>query len=261
MGQKVNPIGMRLGINRTWESRWYANTGEYARLLHEDLAVRKFLKEKLKQAGVSRIVIERPHKKCRVTVYTARPGVVIGKKGEDIQKLRKALADRVKGAEVFLNLVEVRKPEVDATLVAESVAQQLERRVAFRRAMKRSMQSCMRMGGQGIRITVAGRLGGAEIARTEWYREGRVPLHTLRADVDYGTAEATTAYGIIGVKCWVFKGEIFDRDPMAQDKRAAESGENRPRRDNDRDDRPRRDRDDRGPRGPRGRRDGASAGA
>lgn len=261
MGQKVNPIGMRLGINRTWESRWYANTGEYARLLHEDLAVRKFLKEKLKQAGVSRIVIERPHKKCRVTVYTARPGVVIGKKGEDIQKLRKALSDRVKDAEVHLNLVEVRKPEVDATLVAESVAQQLERRVAFRRAMKRSMQSCMRLGGLGIRITVAGRLGGAEIARTEWYREGRVPLHTLRADVDYGTAEASTAYGIIGIKCWVFKGEIFDRDPMAQDKRAAETGDNRPRRDNDREDRPRRDRDDRGPRGPRGRRDGATAGA
>jgi small subunit ribosomal protein S3 len=260
MGQKVNPIGLRLGINRTWESRWYANTGEYARLLHEDLAVRAYLKQKLKQAGVSRIVIERPHKKCRVTVYTARPGVVIGKKGEDIQKLRNELTKRVKGAEVHLNLVEVRKPEIDATLVAESIAQQLERRVAFRRAMKRSMQSAMRMGAQGIRITVAGRLGGAEIARTEWYREGRVPLHTMRADIDYGTAEATTAYGIIGIKAWVFKGEIFERDPMAQDKRAADtSGDARPRRDNDRDDRPRRDRDDRNNRGRRN--DRAPAGA
>ena len=251
MGQKVNPIGLRLGVNRTWESRWYANTGEYARLLHEDLAIRAYLKTKLKQAGISRIVIERPHKKCRVTVYTARPGVVIGKKGEDIQKLRKDLAARVKDADVFLNLVEVRKPEIDAQLVAESVAQQLERRVAFRRAMKRTMQSAMRLGAQGIRINVAGRLGGAEIARMEWYREGRVPLHTLRADVDYGFAEASTAYGIIGVKVWVFKGEIYERDPMAQDKRAQESGENRARRDNDREDRPRRDRDDRGPRRPR----------
>lgn len=245
MGQKVNPIGMRLGVNRTWDSRWYANTGEYARLLHEDIAVRAFLKKKLKQAGVSRIVIERPHKKCRVTVYTARPGIVIGKKGEDIQKLRKELTGMVADSEVFLNLVEVRKPELDATLVAESVAQQLERRVAFRRAMKRAMQSTMRMGAGGIRITVAGRLGGAEIARTEWYREGRVPLHTLRADVDYGTAEASTAYGVIGVKCWVFKGEIFERDPMAQDKRAQEVGEPRPRRDDRDDRRPRGDRDDR----------------
>jgi small subunit ribosomal protein S3 len=260
MGQKVNPIGLRLGVNRTWESRWYANTGEYARLLHEDLAIRAYLKTKLKQAGISRIVIERPHKKCRVTVYTARPGVVIGKKGEDIQKLRKDLAARVKDADVFLNLVEVRKPEIDAQLVAESVAQQLERRVAFRRAMKRTMQSAMRLGAQGIRINVSGRLGGAEIARMEWYREGRVPLHTLRADVDYGFAEATTAYGIIGVKTWVFKGEIFERDPMAQDKRAQESGENRARRDNDREDRPRRDRDDnRGPRRPRRGEDRAGA--
>jgi small subunit ribosomal protein S3 len=263
MGQKVNPISMRLGINRTWDSRWYANTGEYAKLLHEDIAVRAFLKKKLKQAGVSRIVIERPHKKCRVTVYTARPGIVIGKKGEDIAKLRNDLTAIVKDAEVFLNLVEIRKPELDATLVAESVAQQLERRVAFRRAMKRAMQSSMRMGAGGIRITVAGRLGGAEIARTEWYREGRVPLHTLRADVDYGVAEATTAYGIIGIKCWVFKGEIFERDPMAQDKRAAEVGDARPRRDNDREDRrPRNDRNDRDNRGRgRGRGDNAQAGA
>jgi small subunit ribosomal protein S3 len=253
MGQKVNPIGLRLGVNRTWESRWFAQRGLYADLLHQDLKIREYLKAKLKQAGISRIVIERPHGKCRVTVYTARPGVVIGRKGEDIQKLRKELSVMAGNSEVFLNLVEVRKPEIDAQLVAESVAQQLERRVAFRRAMKRSMQSAMRLGAQGIRITVAGRLGGAEIARTEWYREGRVPLHTLRADVDYGTTEATTAYGIIGVKVWVFKGEIYERDPMAQDKRAQESGENRPRRDNDREDRPRRERDDRGGERPRGR--------
>jgi small subunit ribosomal protein S3 len=262
MGHKVNPIGLRLQINRTWESRWYANTGEYGRLLHEDLKVRAFLKKKLNQAGISRIVIERPHKKCRVTIYTARPGLVIGKKGADIDKLRKELAAQVSGADVVLNLVEVRKPEVDAQLVAESVAQQLERRVAFRRAMKRSMQSCMRMGGQGIRITVSGRLGGAEIARTEWYREGRVPLHTLRADVDYGFAEASTAYGVIGVKAWVFKGEILQRDPYAQDKRAQETGGggDRPRRD---DDRPRRDdrgnRNDRGGRRDRRERDNAPA--
>lgn len=244
MGQKVNPIGLRLGINRTWESRWYAPTGEYARLLHEDLEIRAFLKKQLKQAGVARIVIERPHKKCRVTVYAARPGVIIGKKGEDISKLRAQLAKRVNGAEVFLNLVEVRKPEIDAQLIAESVAQQLERRVAFRRAMKRVMQSAMRLGALGIRINVAGRLGGAEIARTEWYREGRVPLHTLRGDVDYGVAEAMTAYGIIGIKTWVFKGDVFERDPMHQDKRANEVGESRPRQ--EREDRPRRDREDRG---------------
>ncbi|KAF0185533.1 MAG: small subunit ribosomal protein S3 [Hyphomonadaceae bacterium] len=244
MGQKVNPIGLRLGINRTWESRWYANSNDYSRLLHEDLAIRAYLKKALKQAGISRIIIERPHKKCRVTVYAARPGVIIGKKGEDISKLRNQLAKLIDGAEVFLNLVEVRKPEIDATLVAESVAQQLERRVAFRRAMKRTMQSAMRLGALGIRITVAGRLGGAEIARTEWYREGRVPLHTLRGDVDYGVAQATTAYGIIGVKAWVFKGEVFERDPMHQDKKAAEVGDSRPRRDDT--DRPRRDREDRG---------------
>lgn len=252
MGQKVNPIGLRLGINRTWESRWYASSQDYARLLHEDLEIRAYLKKQLKQAGVSRIVIERPHKKCRVTVYAARPGVIIGKKGEDISKLRGQLAKRVQGAEVFLNLIEVRKPEIDAQLIAESVAQQLERRVAFRRAMKRVMQSAMRLGALGIRITVAGRLGGAEIARTEWYREGRVPLHTLRGDVDYGVAEAMTAYGIIGIKTWVFKGEVLQRDPMHQDKRAAEAGsaprqerEDRPRRDNrDREDRGRRRRND-----------------
>lgn len=246
MGQKVNPIGLRLGVNRTWESRWYAPTTEYARLLHEDMEIRKYLKSHLKQAGISRVIIERPHKKCRVTVYAARPGVIIGKKGEDIAKLRATLSKKVKGAEVFLNLVEVRKPEIDATIVAESVAQQLERRVAFRRAMKRVMQSAIRLGALGIRVNVSGRLGGAEIARTEWYREGRVPLHTLRGDVDYGVAEASTAYGIIGVKVWIFKGEVFEHDPMAQDKRITEANnDSRPtgrRERGERDDRPNRSR-------------------
>ncbi len=222
MGQKVNPVGFRLGINRTWDSRWYAEGHEYARLLHEDVAIRKYLHAGLKQAGVSKIVIERPHKKCRVTIHTARPGVVIGKKGADIEKLRKQISDMT-ASEVHLNIVEVRKPEIDAKLVAEGVAQQLERRVAFRRAMKRSVQSAMRLGAEGIRINCGGRLGGAEIARSEWYREGRVPLHTLRADVDYGTAEAKTAYGIIGIKVWVFKGEILEHDPMAQERRATEA--------------------------------------
>ena len=253
MGQKVNPIGLRLGVNRTWDSRWYANTRDFSRLLHEDIKIRKFVREKLKAAGVSKIIIERPLKKCRVTIFTAKPGVVIGKKGTDIEKLRKDLAKMAPGAEVHLNLVEVRKPETDANLVAEGVAQQLERRVAFRRAMKRAMQSAMRLGAQGIRINVSGRLGGAEIARMEWYREGRVPLHTLRADVDYGFAEADTAYGKIGVKTWIFKGEILEHDPMAQDKRSLETGESRERR--DRDDRgPPRSRDDRPPSGERPRR-------
>ncbi len=233
MGQKVNPIGLRLGINRTWDSRWYANTGEYAVLLHQDIAIRKFLRGRMKNAGISKIVIERPHKKCRVTIHTARPGVVIGKKGADIESLRKELAKMVDG-EVFLNLVEVRKPEIDATLVAENVAQQLEKRVAFRRAMKRSLQSSMRMGAKGCKIMVAGRLGGAEIARTEQYQEGSVPLHTLRADVDYGTAEAKTAYGIIGIKAWVFKGEIMEHDPMASERRAENTGEARGRQERDR---------------------------
>ena len=224
MGQKVNPIGLRLGINRTWDSRWFADGADYGKLLHEDIKVRRALKKRLHQAGVSRIIIERPHKKCRVTIYAARPGVIIGKKGADIEKLRSELAKMTKG-EVHLNIVEIRKPETDAQLVAENIAQQLERRVAFRRAMKRSMQSAMRLGAKGVRINVSGRLGGAEIARMEWYREGRVPLHTLRADVDYGFAEAKTTYGIIGVKVWVFKGEVLDHDPMALDKRlASESG-------------------------------------
>ena len=228
MGQKVNPIGLRVGINRTWESRWFAKGEEYADLLHEDLKIREFLKKKLKNASVSRIVIERPHKKCRITIYTARPGVVIGKKGADIEALRRAVSKMVDG-EVFLNLVEVRKPEIDANLVAESVAQQLERRVAFRRAMKRSLQTAMRMGALGCKIMCGGRLGGAEIARTEKYSEGSVPLHTLRADIDYGFAEAKTAMGIIGVKVWIYKGEILEHDPMAQEKRMLDSGEQRAR--------------------------------
>src|SRR5512142_2761479 len=209
MGQKVNPVGLRLGINRTWDSRWYAGKNEYGKLLHEDAAIRKELHAALKQAAVSRIVIERPHKKCRVTIQSARPGVVIGKKGADIEKLRRKVAELTK-SDVVINIVEIRKPELDAQLVAESIAQQLERRVMFRRAMKRSVGNAMRLGALGIKINVSGRLNGAEIARSEWAREGRVPLHTLRADIDYGTAEAKTQYGIIGVKVWVYKGEIFD---------------------------------------------------
>ncbi len=220
MGHKVNPIGLRLGINRTWDSRWYAARG-YADLLHQDLRLRTYLQKRLHQAGVSRVTIERPAKRARVTLYTARPGVVIGKKGQDIEKLRGDLS-KMTGTDVNLNIVEIRKPEIDAKLVAENIAQQLERRVAFRRAMKRAVQSAMRLGAQGIRINCAGRLGGAEIARTEWYREGRVPLHTLRADIDYGQATAHTTYGACGVKVWVFKGEIMAHDPMAQDKRQAD---------------------------------------
>ncbi|RMC37356.1 30S ribosomal protein S3 [Paracoccus alkanivorans] len=224
MGQKVNPIGMRLQVNRTWDSRWYADDKEYGDLLLEDLKIRDFIKKEAKQAGISRVIIERPHKKCRVTIHAARPGVIIGKKGADIEELRKKLSNFT-GSELHLNIVEVRKPEVDAALVAESIAQQLERRVSFRRAMKRSVQNAMRMGALGIRVNVSGRLGGAEIARTEWYREGRVPLHTLRADIDYALAEASTPYGIIGVKVWIFKGEIMEHDPQARDRRAAEAQE------------------------------------
>ena len=220
MGQKVNPVGLRLGINRTWDSRWFAGR-EYSAYLHEDLRIREYLQKRLAQAGVSRVVIERPAKRARVTLHTARPGVVIGKKGADIEKLRSDLA-KMTGGEVSLNIVEIRKPEIDARLVAENIASQLERRVAFRRAMKRAVQNAMRLGAQGIRINCGGRLGGAEIARTEWYREGRVPLHTLRGDVDYGTATAKTTYGTCGVKVWVFKGEIMAHDPMAQDRRLNE---------------------------------------
>ncbi len=216
MGQKVNPVGLRVGINRTWDSRWYADT-QYGDLLHEDLRLRDYLFKRLSQAGVSRVVIERPAKKARVTIHSARPGVVIGKKGADIEKLRQDVS-RMTDSDVHINIVEFRKPEIDAKLVAENIAQQLERRVAFRRAMKRSVQSAMRLGAEGIRINCGGRLGGAEIARMEWYREGRVPLHTLRANVDYGIATARTTYGTCGVKVWVFKGEIMAHDPMALDR-------------------------------------------
>jgi len=221
MGHKVNPIGMRLQVNRTWDSRWYADTKDYGDLLLEDIRMREFIREEAKQSGVSKIIIERPHKKCRVSIHAARPGVIIGKKGADIEGLRKKLA-AMTDSELHLNIVEVRKPELDAQLVAESIAQQLERRVSFRRAMKRAVQNSMRMGALGIRVNVAGRLGGAEIARTEWYREGRVPLHTLRADIDYAHEEAKTPYGIIGIKVWIFKGEIMEHDPSARDRRQQE---------------------------------------
>ncbi len=217
MGQKVNPIGLRVGINRTWDSRWYAGR-DYAKKLVEDLKLREYIQERLKPAGISKVIVERASKNTKVTVHTARPGIIIGKKGADIEKLRSDLAKRA-GGEVSLNIIEVRKPEADAQLVAEGVAQQLERRVSFRRAMKRAVQSALRLGSQGIRINVSGRLGGTDIARMEWYREGRVPLHTLRADIDYGTAEALTTYGIIGVKVWIYKGDIMEHDPLAQDKR------------------------------------------
>ena len=224
MGQKANPLGLRLGINRTWDSRWFASKGEYKYLLQEDMKVRAYLEKELKAASIAKIVIERPHKKCRITIHAARPGLIIGKKGADIEKLRKKITTMTKG-DVSLNIVEIRKPEVDAAIVAQSIAQQLERRVAFRRAMKRAVQSAIRLGAQGIRINCGGRLGGAEIARVEWYREGRVPLHTLRADIDYGTAEADTAYGICGVKVWIFKGEILEHDPMASERRHIEAQE------------------------------------
>ena len=217
MGQKSNPIGLRLQINRTWDSRWYAEGRNYSQLLKEDIELRKYIIETLPQAAISKVVIERPAKLCRISIYAARPGVIIGKKGADIEKLRSKLATMT-DSEVKLNIVEIRKPEIDAKLVAQGVADQLVRRVAFRRAMKRAVQSALRLGAEGIRITCGGRLGGAEIARVEWYREGRVPLHTLRANVEYAEAEALTAYGIIGIKCWIFKGEILGHDPMAQDR-------------------------------------------
>jgi len=220
MGHKVNPIGLRVGINRTWDSRWFADRS-YADLLEEDISIRKYLTKRLNQASVSKIVIERPAKRARVTIHSARPGVIIGKKGADIEKLRQDLL-KMTASDVLLNIVEIRKSEIEAKLVADSIAQQLERRVSFRRALKRSVQSAMRLGALGIRINAAGRLGGAEIARTEWYREGRVPLHTLRADIDYAYSEALTTYGVIGIKVWLFKGEVMAHDPMAQDKRLQE---------------------------------------
>ena len=217
MGHKVHPTGIRLGISKDWNSKWFAKKGEYGQFLVADLKVRAMLRKKLAQAGISKITIERPAKTERVTIHTARPGVVIGKRGEDIEKLKKEVSD-VMGVPAHINVAEVRKPELDAQLVAESIAQQLERRIMFRRAMKRAVGNAMRLGALGIKVNVGGRLNGAEIARSEWYREGRVPLHTLRADIDYGTAEASTTYGIIGVKVWIYKGEVFDFSQVGQEK-------------------------------------------
>jgi small subunit ribosomal protein S3 len=217
MGQKVSPIALRLGINRTWDSRWFAEKNQYPKLLMEDRKIRSLVNGLKATAAISKIVIERPHKKCNVTIYSARPGILIGKKGSDIELIKNKI-QKITNTDVSINILEVKKPEIDATLVAESIAQQLERRVAFRRAMKRAVQSALRMGAGGIRINCGGRLGGAEIARTEWYREGRVPLHTLRANVDYGVATAQTTYGAIGIKVWIFKGEILEHDPMAQER-------------------------------------------
>lgn len=217
MGQKVNPIGLRLGINKTWDSRWYSEK-EYALNLHQDIAIRNFVMSNLASAGVSKVVIERPAKKARLTIHTARPGMLIGRKGADIEKLRARLSLIAK-TEVSINLIEIRKPEIDAKLIADSIAQQIERRVSFRRAMKRAMQAALRSGAEGIRINCSGRLGGAEIARMEWYREGRVPLHTFRSDIDYGLGRARTTYGICGIKVWVYKGEILEHDPMINDKK------------------------------------------
>ena len=217
MGNKSSAIGLRLQINRTWDSRWFAEGQDYGRLLLEDLKIRQYIMKALPQAAISKVVIERPAKLCRVSIYAARPGVIIGKKGSDIEKL-KATIGKMTASSVSLNIVEIRKPEVDARLVAQGIADQLERRIAFRRAMKRAVQSAMRLGAEGIRINCGGRLGGAEIARSEWYREGRVPLHTLRGNVDFAEAQAHTAYGVCGVKVWVFKGEILGHDPLAQDR-------------------------------------------
>ncbi|MGN8159356.1 30S ribosomal protein S3 [Salinisphaera sp. RV14] len=221
MGHKVHPVGFRLGITTEWSSRWYAEGQGYADALNTDLAVREFIREKLSHASVSRIQIDRPARSARITIHTARPGIVIGKKGEDIDKLRSEVAARM-GVPVHLSVEEIRRPELDAYLVAQNIAQQLERRIMFRRAMKRAVGNAMRLGAGGIRVNVAGRLNGAEIARTEWYRDGRVPLHTLRADIDYGLAEAKTTYGVIGVKVWIFKGEVFDTEPKVEE--SAESG-------------------------------------
>ena len=250
MGQKIHPTGFRLAVSRNWASRWYASNRDFAGMLAEDIKVREYLKAKLKNAAVSRVLIERPAKNARITIFSARPGVVIGKKGEDIENLKKELASRL-GVPVAVNIEEVRKPEIDAQLIADSITQQLEKRIMFRRAMKRAMQNAMRLGAQGIKIMSAGRLNGIEIARTEWYREGRVPLHTLRADIDYATSEAKTTYGIIGVKVWVYKGDTLGRNdlPAAVEPRAEE--ERRPRGPR-RDARPAGDRPARGARRPAG---------
>ena len=229
MGQKIHPTGFRLAVSRNWASRWYANNREFAGMLADDIKVREYLREKLKNAAVSRVVIERPAKNARITIYSARPGVVIGKKGEDIEKLKKELATQL-GVPVAVNIEEVRKPEVDAQLIADSITQQLEKRIMFRRAMKRAMQNAMRLGAQGVKIMSSGRLNGIEIARTEWYREGRVPLHTLRADIDYGTSVAKTTYGTIGVKVWVYKGDNLGRnDVPSLDSTPRPDDERRPR--------------------------------
>jgi small subunit ribosomal protein S3 len=239
MGQKIHPTGFRLSVSRDWSSRWYAGNKNYATMLNEDIAVRKFLRKRLKNASVGRVLIERPAKNARITIYSARPGVVIGKKGEDIENLKVEL-NKMLGVPVHVNIEEIRKPETDAQLIADSITQQLEKRIMFRRAMKRAMQNAMRLGALGVKIMSSGRLNGAEIARTEWYREGRVPLHTLRADVDYGFSEASTTYGIIGVKCWVYKGDTLGRNDAPQ--AAGAEKEAQPERD-----------DRRGRRGPPGR--------
>src|SRR5512139_1080129 len=232
MGQKIHPIGFRLGVQKNWSSKWFANSTNFAQLLHKDIEVRAYLKKKLAGAMVSKIVIERPAKNAKITIYSARPGVVIGKKGEDIESLRNELKKRMGLPDVALNIEEVRKPEIDAQLIADSITQQLEKRIMFRRAMKRAMQNAMRLGALGIKIMSAGRLNGIEIARTEWYREGRVPLHTLRADIDYGTSEAKTTYGVIGVKVWVYRGDNLGRAdaPGAAAKPEATEDDRRPRR-------------------------------
>jgi small subunit ribosomal protein S3 len=229
MGQKIHPTGFRLSVTRDWSSRWYANSKQFAGMLNEDLRVREYLHKKLKHASVGRILIERPAKNARVTIFSARPGVVIGKKGEEIDNLRAAL-QKIMGVPVHVGIEEIRKPELDAQLIADSITQQLEKRIMFRRAMKRAMQNAMRLGAQGIKIMSSGRLNGAEIARREWYREGRVPLHTLRADIDYATSEALTTYGLIGVKVWVFKGEILARSEQAATADSAIEEQRRPRR-------------------------------
>src|SRR6201994_262377 len=239
MGQKIHPTGFRLAVSRNWASRWYANNNNFAAMLQEDIGVREYLKKKLKNASVGRVVIERPAKNARITIYSSRPGVVIGKKGEDIELLKTELQRRM-GVPVHVNIEEIRKPETDAQLIADSITQQLERRIMFRRAMKRAMQNAMRLGAQGIKIMSAGRLNGIEIARTEWYREGRVPLHTLKADIDYGFAEAKTTYGVIGIKVWVYKGDTLGRNDLPSlDSTPRPEGEERrgprgPRRDGDR---------------------------
>jgi small subunit ribosomal protein S3 len=253
MGQKIHPTGFRLAISRNWASRWYANSRDYPAMLNDDIRVRTYLRKKLRSASVSRVLIERPSKNARITIYSARPGVVIGKKGEDIELLKVDLQRMLK-VPVHVNIEEIRKPETDAQLIADSITQQLEKRIMFRRAMKRAMQNAMRLGAQGIKIMSSGRLNGIEIARTEWYREGRVPLHTLRADIDYGFSEAVTTYGIIGVKVWVYKGDTLGRTDLPVEKESAPSPEREDRR-------PRRPGGDRrGPGGPGGDRRGPGGG-